>query len=75
MLVDGLYTVKSAVWGLSKWKEVININWETKGPQKRGLKEEYEETRFRHVKLMCLSGMNIFSGELYKQKLHVLELV
>lgn len=65
----------SAIWGLSKWKEIININWEREPSGKRRFKGECEETRVVHIKLMCLSGMKVgtFSGGLYKQKFHELE--
>jgi hypothetical protein len=65
----------SEIWGLNKWKEIININWERKGPGKRGFNREYEETRIVRIKLMCLSGMKVdtSSGELYQQKFHRLE--
>lgn len=55
------------IWGLNKWKEIININWERKGFGKRGFNREYEEIRIVCIKLMCLLGMkvDIFSGELY----------
>lgn len=57
MLVNGKND--SAIWGLSKWKEVININWKKEGPGKRAFKGEYEEIKFGYkigMSIRCEGG-------------------